>query len=271
MAMSGFTEAASGLVFHELSHEWGHGAPSLPGFDDVIMWRSVKHGQHGVMAHRMKMVMHSGTHMNAPIHLIQKGVGAGEVAMERLFGLGEILDVPKGPFEVITKADLEKHTDKITAGALIVIVTGWHKKYSDSLEYFGDGPGLSVEAAEYLVSRDIGLLAVDTPQVDHPLATSLGNHRGGPLMNRLVAKYTDATGLDPAVEHPVWNGAHKALLAAGIPTIENVGGDVADIVGQSTLLHALPWNWMEGDACPVRLIAINDPNGDYRIESGEAG
>ena len=104
--MSGYTEAASGLVFHELSHEWGHGAPSMPGFDDVVMWRSVKHAEHGVMAHRMKMVMHSGTHINAPIHLVQKGAGVGEVSMERLFGLGEVLDIPKGPFEVITKADV---------------------------------------------------------------------------------------------------------------------------------------------------------------------
>jgi kynurenine formamidase len=109
---------------------------------------------------------------------------------------------------------------------------------------------------------------MDTPQIDHTLATSLGAHRGGPLMNRLVAKYSDATGLDPKVEHPIWNGAHKVLLKAGIPTVENVGGDVAEMVGKSALLHAMPWNWMEGDACPVRLVAICDPSGNYRIEPG---
>lgn len=268
--MSGYSEAASGLVFHELSHEWGHGAPSMPGFDDVVMYRSVKHGQHGVMAHRMRMVMHSGTHMNAPLHMIQNGAGVGEVPMERLFGNGVVLDIPKDRWELVTKADLEASSDKLFPGALIVIVTGWHRKYSDSLEYFGDAPGLSIEAAEYLVEQDVGLVAVDAPQIDHPLATSLGNHRGGPLMNRLVAKYQDSTGLDAAKEHPVWNGAHKVLLAAGIPTVENVGGDVDDMLGKSALIHALPWNWMEGDACPVRLVAICDPDSAYRIESGNA-
>lgn len=267
--MTGYSEAVSGLVFHELSHEWGHGAPSMPGFDDVVMYRAVKHGQHGVMAHRLRMVMHSGTHLNAPLHMIQKGAGVGEIAMERLFGNGSILSIPRNRWELVTRSDLEKHADHLTPGALIVIVTGWHKKYSDSLEYFGDAPGLSVEAAEYLVACDVGLVAMDTPQIDHPLATSLGQHRGGPLMNRLTAKYSDATGLDPRVEHPVWNAAHKVLLEAGIPTVENVGGDVGDMLGKSALIHALPWYWMEGDACPVRLVAICDPLGDYRIEAGK--
>lgn len=268
--MSGHTESETGLVFHELGHEWGHGAPSMPGFDDVVMYRSVKHAQHGVMAHRLKMVMHTGTHMNAPKHLIQKGTGVGEVAMERLFGNGVILSVPKERWGVITVADLEPHADRITEGALVILVTGWHHKYSESLEYFGDAPGLSPEAGEWLATRKIGLLGIDTPQVDHPLATSLGPHRGGPLMNRLTQKYIDETGLDPKVEHPNWNGAHKALLGADIPTIENVGGDVDDLLGKDALIHALPWKFDGGDACPVRLVAITDPSGTNKIESGQA-
>ena len=268
--MSGYTEASSGLVFHEMSHEWGHGAPSMPGFDDVVMYRSVKHAQHGVMAHRMRMVMHSGTHLNAPIHLIQKGIGVGDIAMEQLFGNGVIVSVPKKRWELISPADLEAAGSVIKEGDLVIIVTGWHHQYSDSLEYFGDSPGLSVEAAQWLVDKGVALVGMDTPQIDHPLATSLGPHRGGPLMNRLVAKYKKGTGLDAKKEHPVWNGAHKVLLGAGIPTIENVGGDVDDMLGKRALLHALPWYAKAGDACPVRLVAMTDPGGAYRVDAGGA-
>ena len=49
--------------------------------------------------------------------------------------------------------------------------------------------------------RGAMLVGVDTSQVDHPLATSLGPHRGGPIMNRLVGAYQEATGLDPNKEH----------------------------------------------------------------------
>lgn len=268
--MAGVKEAATGLVFHELGHVWGHGVPSTPGDPDVIMHRSVKHAQHGVMAHRLRMVMHSGTHLNAPVHLVQKGVGVGGIDLARLFGNGVILSIPKAQWELVTPADLEAATPEIQKGDRVVIVTGWYKKFSESLEYFGDAPGLSEEAAEWLVHRGVVLVAVDTPQIDHPLATSLASHRGGPLMNRLEGKYRDVTGRDPKADFPKWNPAHKTLLAAGIPTIENVGGDVAELLGMRACLHAAPWRFMEGDACPIRFVAISDTSGEARIESGKA-
>ena len=66
VSMPGVTEPETGLVFYELSHEWGHGVPSLPGYDDVKLYRSSTHAKNGVMATRIRMVMHSGTHVNAP-------------------------------------------------------------------------------------------------------------------------------------------------------------------------------------------------------------
>ncbi|RDE08228.1 cyclase family protein [Pelagibacterium lacus] len=264
------TDPISGLVFTELGHEWGHGTPSMPGHDDVLMWRSVKHAQHGVMAHRIRMVMHSGTHLNAPIHLIQGGDGVGAIALDRLFGNGVVVSIPKSRWDLVEVADLEKATPPIGEGDMVVIVTGWHRKFSDSLEYFGESPGLSKSAAEWLVMRKVRLVAMDTPQIDHPLATSLGLHRGGPLMNRLPGKYQEETGRDPRQDHPEWNVAHKTLLEAGIPTVENVGGDVEEVLGQRAAFHALPWRWLEGDACVIRFIAMTDPANSVAIESGTA-
>lgn len=264
------TDPYSGLQMVELSHVWGHGAPSMPGDDDVLIYRSVKHAQHGVMAQRLKMVMHSGTHMNAPLHLIQKGAGMADIGLDHLFGNGVILDIPKKRWELVTAGDLAAATPAVKDGDLVVIVTGWHAKYSDSLEYFGEAPGLAKDGAEWLVQKGVKLVAMDTPQIDHPLATSLGPHRNGPLMKRLPAKFKDETGLDPKKEHPEWNVAHKILLAAGIPTIEQVGGDVSTLLGRRATLYAAPWNWKQGDACQVRFVALTDPSGTCRIEPGTA-
>ena len=220
------TDPYNGLNFYELSHVWGHGAPSYPGNDDVIMYRSVKHGQHGVMTNRLKMVMHTGTHMNAPIHMIQGGAGLADIPLECLFGNGVILNVPKKKWGLISADDLKNTEIDIQDGDFVVLVTGWHQKYSDSLEYFGESPGISKEGAEFLVSKNVKLVAIDTPQIDHPLATSLAGHRGGPLMNRLEENYAKETGNNPKKDHPEWNVAHKILLGAGVPTIEQVGGDV---------------------------------------------
>ncbi|GIX13229.1 MAG: cyclase [Paracoccaceae bacterium] len=268
--MPAVADPATGLEFYELSHEWGHGAPSLPGDDDVQLRRTVKHAQHGVMAHRIRMVMHSGTHINAPIHLIQKGIGVGAIALERCFGNGVVLDIPKGRWELVGPEDLAAARPAPQRGDIVVIRTGWHRRYSDSLEYFGDSPGLSKAGAEWLVGIGAKLVAMDTPQIDHPLATSLGPHRGGPQIKRLAARYAAETGRDALADFPEWNPAHRALLAAGIPTIENVGGDVAELAGRRATFQCYPWRWYEGDACPVRFVAMLDPGGACRIDSGAA-
>ncbi len=267
--MSFVTDPVSGLQFVELSHPWGHGVPSYPGQADVVMHRAVKHAQHGVLAWKINTVMHTGTHMNAPINMIQRGKDLSEIPEDRFFGNGVVLNIPKGSYEVITAEDLKAAKPGIQKGDFVVIVTGWHHKYSDALEYFGESPGLSKCAAEYLVGMECKVVAVDTQQIDHPLATSLGPHRGGPTMKRLAFAYTEATGLDPKVEHGEWNVAHKILLGAEIPTIEQVGGDVDQLLGKRATFIATPWKFKKGDACPVRLVAMVDPTGTCRIDSGK--
>ncbi len=260
----------TGLKLWELSHIWGHGAPSYPGQADVAMRRAVKHSQHGVLSWRIATSMHTGTHMNAPIHLVQGGADLSELDPGLFFGNGIVLDIPKARYETITDTDLEAAGARVKANDIVVIVTGWHTRYADSLEYFGESPGLSRAAAEWLVAKQVKIVAVDTPQVDHPLATSLGPHRGGPLMKRLAGEYESATGLDPKREHGEWNIAHKTLLSNGIPTIEQVGGDVSELVGRRFTFAATPWKLEKGDACPVRLIAMADPTGSLRLPAGDA-
>ncbi|MBN2419211.1 MAG: cyclase family protein [Deltaproteobacteria bacterium] len=267
--MSFVSDPYSGLQFLDLTHPWGHGVPSYPGQDDVKMFRSVKHAQHGVLAWKINTVMHTGTHMNAPIHMIQKGADLEAIPEERFFGNGVVLGIPKGKYEVITAKDIEAAKPGVKKGDIVVIVTGWHHKYSDSIEYFGESPGLSKDAAEWLVNNECKMVAVDTQQIDCPLATSLGPHRGGPTMKRLAEAYEEETGKDAKKEHGEWNVAHKILLGAGIPTIEQVGGDVDLLTGKRATFVATPWKFRYGDACPVRLVAMIDPRGNTRIDSGK--
>ena len=96
------------------------------------------------MTHRIRRVMHSSTHLNSPIHLIQKGEGVGELDIQKFFGVGAVIFVPKKKWELVTVSDLKSATPKVRSGDIVIIVTGWHTKYSDSLEYFGDSPGLSI-------------------------------------------------------------------------------------------------------------------------------
>jgi kynurenine formamidase len=221
------------------------------------------------MSQQVKTVMHNGTHVNAPIHLVQGGAGVGELALDRFFGTGVVLAVPKGEWELIEPVDLER-AGEVGAGDMVIINTGWHHRYADSMDYFGHGPGLSKSAAEWLVEREVKLVGIDTATIDHPMATSLAGHRGGPIIKELPRQYRAKTGHDPEQDHAEWNAAHVTLLQAGIPTIENVGGEVDSVAGLRCAFHAYPWYWPEGDACVTRLTAILDPGGNYRLADGKS-
>ena len=60
------------------------------------------------------------------------------------------------------------------------------------------------------------------------------------------------------------------MFAKGILGIENVGGDLDAVTGQRVTFAFFPWNWDRGDGCIIRLVAITDPAGAYRIEPGVA-
>src|SRR3954470_10892092 len=267
--MSAVVDPFSGLHLYELSHRWGYNAPTLPGLDDVKIHRSVNHAKHGVMTQVWKSTMHVSTHVNAPLYLIPNGTPVGGIAMDRFFGSGVVLDIPKAKWEMVTEKDLEQAKPAIEAEDIVIVVTGWHVKYADSKEYFGYSPGLSKGAAEWLVKKGVKLVGIDNAHVDHPLATSMGPHRNGPQIKYLLPEYKQATGRDAIADYPDWQPAHKTLLAAGIPTIVNVGGDVGDILGKRCTFQAYPWQWMEGEACVVRVAAMLDPAGSYRLESGK--
>jgi kynurenine formamidase len=259
----------SGVTLIDLSHPFGSHTPVFPGYKDIDIRRGITHAKGGVMTQRVVAILHTGTHVNAPIHLIPGAADLSDLPLSLFFGPGVVLDVPKGRWELIEPADLEATDQEVRSGDIVVVNTGWHRFYSDSQRYFGEGPGLSLAAAEWLLERGAKLVAVDTATVDHPMATSLGHHRGGPIAKAIPRRYEEVVGSSPAEDFPDWNPAHKALLAAGVPTIENVGGAVAELSGSRVTLQAFPWKLNNGDACVVRLTAILDPSGDYRIGKGE--
>ena len=57
-------------------------------------------------------------------------------------------------------------------------------------------------------------------------------------------------------------------LGNGIVGFENVGGQIDAVTGRRVTFAAFPWRWEMGDGCIVRLVAILDPTGEYRIETG---
>ncbi|MGB2179844.1 MAG: cyclase family protein [Porticoccaceae bacterium] len=261
-----------GLEFYDLSHPWGLGQPCWPYFEDVKIERL--HGMAktgGVLTQKITTVMHSGTHIDAPAHVVPGTAFMDEVPLPYFFGSGVILDIPKQKWEMVTADDLESATPQVREGDIVIVNTGWHKYYGDNQHYYGYAPGFGREAGEWFVEKKVKMAGNDTQALDHPLATAIGPHGPGKphgLLPNVCAEYKEATGRDVIDDFPEWEPCHNIMLSNGICGFENVGGDIDKVTGKRVTFAAFPWRWKKGDGCIVRLVAILDPTGNFRIETG---
>jgi kynurenine formamidase len=260
-----------GLEFYNLSHRFGYQSPNWPYFEDVKIERIHYMAKSGVLSQRITTSMHNTTHIDAPAHVVQGTPFIDEVPLPHFFGSGIVVSIPKKKWEQITYDDLEKAAGKIVRPRDVVIVnTGWHKLYEDSEDYFCRAPGFVPSAGEWFVEKKVKVVGHDTQANDHPLATAIGPQRNGPLHPHLADEYKKwSGGRDWKDDFPEWEPVHRILFKNGILGIENVGGDIDKVTGKRCTFAFFPWNWDRGDGCIIRLVAIVDPKGSFRIEKGE--
>ena len=205
---------AMGLSFYNLSHRFGYQSPNWPYFEDVKIERIHYMAKSGVLSQRITTSMHNTTHIDAPAHVVQGTPFIDEVPLPHFFGSGIVVSIPKKKWEPITYDDLEKAAGKVVRPRDVVIVnTGWHKKYEDSEDYFCYAPGFVPSAGEWFVEKKVKVVGHDTQANDHPLATAIGPQRNGPLHPHLADEYKkwsggrdwkdDFPGMGAGAPHPV--------------------------------------------------------------------
>ena len=79
-----------GLEFYDLSHPWGLGQPCWPYFEDVKIERLHTMARSGVLTQKITTVMHSGTHIDAPAHVVEGTPFMDEVPLPHFFGTGVV-------------------------------------------------------------------------------------------------------------------------------------------------------------------------------------
>jgi kynurenine formamidase len=269
MAVTG----SNGLVYYNLSHELSHNMPQWPSpFSPPLVTNRLQyHAMHDCYTVEYDGILHRGTHMDSPIHVEANESYLEDFELWRFFGTGVAVSIPKGKWEVITPDDLANATPRIEPGDIVMINTGAHRLYGDNDDYYSYSPGLYTDAAQWLVDRGVKLVGVDVQALDHPLGTRMAEHGPGPILPHLIDEYRAYTGREVADDFPDWEPAHRILLIAGIPGIENVGGELDAVTGKRCTFMAFPTRLHQGDGSPIRVVAVVDPRQRFRVPGQGAG
>jgi len=213
----------------DLSMAIEKGMRLFPGIPEPVLARVRTHEGNGLQVSKLEAVVHAGTHIDSPRHVISNGETICQTNLDRLIGEGPVLNLKhKSPGSVITEDDLNNYAKDIEKNDIVVMNTGY-EKCAEPEKYCTLAPG----AAHWLVKCGIKCLAVDMPSLD-PL-----NRKGG--------RASEQT-------HP----AHHIILGAGIPLVECLMN--LDALHGRMFFICLPLKISDCDAAPARVIALTFSN-----------
>lgn len=211
--------------FVDLTHPIGRGMPVWPGDPEPEIREPMTAGIDPCTVQTIRFSNHLGTHLDAPSHFVPEGRTVDEIPLETLIGPAAILDFThKKKSDRIRAEDLRARETRLGQGARVLLMTGWDRYFRPGV--FHDGyPCLDLEAAEFLASRGIALLGMDTPS--------------------------------PSPVDDPGQKIHKVLLGAGIILLEavtNLGRIQADVFD----LIVLPPPFTGFSGAPCRVVGVVD-------------
>lgn len=145
----------------DLTHKIEDYLPAYPGDEETRLINTRKLKRNGYINHRLQIDMHSGTHIDSPMHLTNSKEYICDYPLESFIGEGCIIDVRNEP--IITMKN--EYKDIITEGRILLLYTGLYHKFGTE-EYFNYHPVVDMEFAEFMTERKIKILGMDTPSPD---------------------------------------------------------------------------------------------------------
>jgi len=112
--------------------------PTFPGSPQpsFIPWENVK--EDGYNLELLFLSTHTGTHMDAPHHFLEKGTKIHEISLEKLVSEAVLIKSKKKSGEPITKTDIqkfEKKHGKIKSFSSVIFSTGWQRNLQKKYFY----------------------------------------------------------------------------------------------------------------------------------------
>jgi len=154
--------------------------PDIPTWDQVCGFSMTRDQDYdkGALVHAISCQAGIGTHIDAPMHFVPGAKGVADIDIEDLVLPLVIIDVSDkaDASYQISETDIhafEQANGEIDEGSFVVGFTGWDQYWDTPNQYCHlneqgnlEIPGFSIEAAEYLLSKNIAGVGIDTLSPD---------------------------------------------------------------------------------------------------------
>lgn len=200
------------MAFIDLTHPFRENIPVFPG-DKTPAFRQVAEVKRdGYNAYRLETGMHIGTHMDAPLHMIENGKKLTDYPIDFFTGSARVLDV-RGQNKVEVQL-LE--AVELSGIEFLLLQAGWDTHFGKDI-YYRDYPEITPAFAHYLTGTGVRMIGLDWPSPDR-------------------SPYE----------------VHRILLGNDILIIENLRGLEKLPEGQTFRCHAFPYTYdIEGSPVRV--------------------
>jgi kynurenine formamidase len=108
--------------------------------------------------------MHTGTHIDGPMHVTENKKYLDEIHLDQCIGVGCILNAV-GKNNILRTTEYEL---LVQPQSIVLLYTGLSRDFGQK-EYFNDYPIVSRELAQLFVTRQVKMVCIDSPSPDrHP-------------------------------------------------------------------------------------------------------
>jgi len=194
-----------------------HGMPHWPDNPPIVMQRPMELLRgHACNLSHLAMGVHTGTHIDAPVHFIHQAAGVDEMPLSATMGPARVIEIADP--RVITAGELRGHS--LQAGERVLFRTANSPRCWQADRFVEDFVYVSEQAAEHLAETRVRTVGVDYLSVG-------GYHADGAKI-------------------------HRILLSAGIWIIE--GLDLSAVRAGRYELICLPVKLHGSDGAPARAL-----------------
>jgi kynurenine formamidase len=194
-ATKGLIEGISSgkLKVVDLTHPLSSKTPTWDGSEEYHYKTLTTIDKDGYFSGELHVPEHFGTHMDAPAHFCKGTATIDQIPAARLVLLVVLINVcdeaQKNPDYALTVEKVkqfEKQT-KIPAKSMVLLYTGWGKRFSNRDQYRNADqnkvmhfPGYSADAAKYLADEcHVASLGIDTMSIDPGNSENFDAHKAG--------------------------------------------------------------------------------------------